>query len=242
MVLWPNPTSKFLARFAVRRHSRATLDLGTGSGILSLGASRLQRRRRRHRPESAGRRLRAIQCPAQRRREHRGICRRLLRAGEGPPLRPDPLQPPLLHHPPGRLPLLRKPHGTRQSLPPPGEGSPRLPERGRIHADALRVGPDQGPAVGRAGRRVAGEHRLRCLGDEGPHPGSRGVRPAAHQGNLRRHIARRGQLLRLHELLPPSRRRSHPRRADRDAPPRRARTGCGSRRFPTTPKGGELGT
>src|SRR5438477_3867539 len=40
MVLWPNPTSKFLARFAVRHHSRATLDLGTGSGIISLGASR----------------------------------------------------------------------------------------------------------------------------------------------------------------------------------------------------------
>src|SRR6266567_4604284 len=40
MVLWPNPTSKFLARFAVSRRSRATLDLGTGSGILSLGASR----------------------------------------------------------------------------------------------------------------------------------------------------------------------------------------------------------
>jgi predicted RNA methylase len=40
MVLWPNPTSKFLSRFAVRRHSRATLDLGTGSGILSLVASR----------------------------------------------------------------------------------------------------------------------------------------------------------------------------------------------------------
>ncbi|HTZ58684.1 MAG TPA: methyltransferase [Acidobacteriaceae bacterium] len=40
LVLWPNPTSKFLARFAVRRHSCATLDLGTGSGILSLGASR----------------------------------------------------------------------------------------------------------------------------------------------------------------------------------------------------------
>lgn len=39
MVLWPNPTSKFLGRFAVRRHSRATLDLGTGSGILSLGAA-----------------------------------------------------------------------------------------------------------------------------------------------------------------------------------------------------------
>jgi len=40
MVLWPNPTSKFLARFAVRRPSRATLDLGTGSGILSIGAAR----------------------------------------------------------------------------------------------------------------------------------------------------------------------------------------------------------
>src|ERR1700694_4941458 len=39
MVLWPNPTSKFLSRFSVRRHSRATLDLGTGSGILSLSAA-----------------------------------------------------------------------------------------------------------------------------------------------------------------------------------------------------------
>jgi predicted RNA methylase len=39
LVLWPNPTSKFLSRFAVRRHSRMTLDLGTGSGILSLGAA-----------------------------------------------------------------------------------------------------------------------------------------------------------------------------------------------------------
>lgn len=40
LVLWPNPTSKFLNRFAVRRHSRATLDLGTGGGILSLSAAR----------------------------------------------------------------------------------------------------------------------------------------------------------------------------------------------------------
>jgi methylase of polypeptide subunit release factors len=40
MVLWPNPTSKFLARFSIRNHSRATLDLGTGSGILSLVAAR----------------------------------------------------------------------------------------------------------------------------------------------------------------------------------------------------------
>lgn len=40
MVLWPNPTSRFLARFSVRRPSRATLDLGTGSGILSLGAAK----------------------------------------------------------------------------------------------------------------------------------------------------------------------------------------------------------
>jgi methylase of polypeptide subunit release factors len=40
LVLWPNPTSKFLSKFAVRRHSRATLDLGTGCGILSLSAAR----------------------------------------------------------------------------------------------------------------------------------------------------------------------------------------------------------
>jgi len=40
LVLWPNPTSKFLSRFAVRRRSRATLDLGTGSGILSMAAAR----------------------------------------------------------------------------------------------------------------------------------------------------------------------------------------------------------
>lgn len=39
MVLWPNPTSKLLMRFSVHKHSRATLDLGTGSGILSLAAS-----------------------------------------------------------------------------------------------------------------------------------------------------------------------------------------------------------
>ena len=39
LVLWPNPTSKFLARFTVRKSSQATLDLGTGSGILSLYAA-----------------------------------------------------------------------------------------------------------------------------------------------------------------------------------------------------------
>jgi predicted RNA methylase len=40
LVLWPNPTSKFLSRFTVQRRSRATLDVGTGCGILSLYASR----------------------------------------------------------------------------------------------------------------------------------------------------------------------------------------------------------
>ena len=40
LVLWPNPTSRFLGRFTVRQHSRATLDLGTGSGILSLWAAK----------------------------------------------------------------------------------------------------------------------------------------------------------------------------------------------------------
>ena len=44
LVLWPNPTSKFLRRFSIQRHSRATLDLGTGSGILSLYASRYSER------------------------------------------------------------------------------------------------------------------------------------------------------------------------------------------------------
>jgi len=38
-VLWPNPTSKLLSRFTVRRHSRATLDLGTGNAVQALTAS-----------------------------------------------------------------------------------------------------------------------------------------------------------------------------------------------------------
>lgn len=39
LVLWPNPTSRFLSRFTVRRPSRATLDLGTGNAIQALSAS-----------------------------------------------------------------------------------------------------------------------------------------------------------------------------------------------------------
>ncbi len=38
-VLWPNPTSKLLSRFTVRRQSRATLDLGTGNAIEALMAA-----------------------------------------------------------------------------------------------------------------------------------------------------------------------------------------------------------
>jgi len=38
-VLWPNPTSRLLSRFTVRRPSRATLDLGTGNGIQALSAA-----------------------------------------------------------------------------------------------------------------------------------------------------------------------------------------------------------
>jgi hypothetical protein len=38
-VLWPNPTSKLLSRFTMRRHSRATLDLGTGNAIQALAAA-----------------------------------------------------------------------------------------------------------------------------------------------------------------------------------------------------------
>jgi predicted RNA methylase len=39
MVLWPNPTTKLLLRFTIRRPSRQTLDLGTGTGILALRAA-----------------------------------------------------------------------------------------------------------------------------------------------------------------------------------------------------------
>jgi cyclopropane fatty-acyl-phospholipid synthase-like methyltransferase len=38
-VLWPNPTSRLLSRFTVRRPSQATLDLGTGNGIQALSAA-----------------------------------------------------------------------------------------------------------------------------------------------------------------------------------------------------------
>jgi methylase of polypeptide subunit release factors len=36
LVLWPNPTSRLLSRFTVRQKSRATLDVGTGSGVQAL--------------------------------------------------------------------------------------------------------------------------------------------------------------------------------------------------------------
>lgn len=39
LVLWPNPTSRFLGRFTIRRQSTATLDVGAGCGILSLWAA-----------------------------------------------------------------------------------------------------------------------------------------------------------------------------------------------------------
>ncbi len=39
LVLWPNPTSRLLSRFTVRRPCRATLDLGTGNGVQALAAA-----------------------------------------------------------------------------------------------------------------------------------------------------------------------------------------------------------
>lgn len=39
-VLWPNPTSKLLSRFTIRRHSRATLDLGTGNAMQAIQVAR----------------------------------------------------------------------------------------------------------------------------------------------------------------------------------------------------------
>jgi len=38
-VLWPNPTTKLLYHFTVRRHSRATLDLGTGNSVQAMAAA-----------------------------------------------------------------------------------------------------------------------------------------------------------------------------------------------------------
>jgi SAM-dependent methyltransferase len=40
LVLWPNPTSRLLSRFTVRRPSRATLDIGTGTGVQALVAAK----------------------------------------------------------------------------------------------------------------------------------------------------------------------------------------------------------
>ena len=39
LVLWPNPTTKLLARFAIRRPVKSTLDLGAGTGILAMHAA-----------------------------------------------------------------------------------------------------------------------------------------------------------------------------------------------------------
>jgi methylase of polypeptide subunit release factors len=39
VVIWPNPTTRHLLRFTIRRPSRQILDLGTGSGILALKAA-----------------------------------------------------------------------------------------------------------------------------------------------------------------------------------------------------------
>ena len=38
-VLWPNPTTKLLLNFTIRRHSRATLDLGTGNAMQAISAA-----------------------------------------------------------------------------------------------------------------------------------------------------------------------------------------------------------
>ncbi len=38
-VIWPNTTTRFLHCFTVNRHSRATLDLGTGNGVQALMAT-----------------------------------------------------------------------------------------------------------------------------------------------------------------------------------------------------------
>jgi methylase of polypeptide subunit release factors len=39
LVLWPNPTTHTLWRHAIRNHSAATLDLGTGNGVIGLLAA-----------------------------------------------------------------------------------------------------------------------------------------------------------------------------------------------------------
>lgn len=39
LVLWPNPTTRLLLRYVIRRPSRQTLDLGTGTGLLAMAAA-----------------------------------------------------------------------------------------------------------------------------------------------------------------------------------------------------------
>ena len=61
LVLWPNPTSRLLARFAVRRPSRATLDSGDGKRDPSLGRGVSQPAGGGNGPELPGHRVREIQ-------------------------------------------------------------------------------------------------------------------------------------------------------------------------------------
>jgi hypothetical protein len=101
VVIWPNPTSRLLYQFTMRRPVRTTLDLGAGCGIQAVMAASHSTQVTR----------------AERRRKYRALHRGYFRYHRKSRIRPDRGQPAVFRHPVRRSDLLRKQHGTGWILP-----------------------------------------------------------------------------------------------------------------------------